>query len=216
MEYKENIRNRHSTRAFLDQQVRIKDIEEILQDARKAPTWLNAQERKIYVAAGNTAKTIRKEYYERAKNDMIGISDFTAVHRTEWSEVAQKNMADHVKRYEEFLGDENEKFLRSQDILFNAPAFVYLALPKDAPKWAILDLGAFEEEILMGATDRGIASIVAYAIIKYPDIIRKHLPIPDNEDIVIGIGLGYEDGNDKINQYRSTRRSLSDILIIKK
>ena len=88
-------------------------------------------------------------------------------------------------------------------------------LPKDAPKWAILDLGAFEEAIIMGAADRGIDSIVAYSIIKYPDIIRRHFPITEEKDIVMGIALGYEDQEAKINQYRSKRVSLDSFLTAK-
>ena len=215
MEYREVIRKRHASRLFTPQQVRVSELEDVITEAQRAPSWMDAQEREVLLATGSVAKMIRNEYMERAKNGVIGISDFTVVHRTEWSDQAQRNMDQFERNIEEFLGDEVRLFVDVQDYLFNAPAFIFLVLPKDASKWAILDLGAFEEAIIMGAADRGIDSIVAYSIIKYPDIIRKHFPISDNKDIVMGIALGYEDKEAKINQYRSKREPLGSFLTAK-
>lgn len=105
-------------------------------------------------------------------------------------------------------------FLLAQDNLFYAPSLIFLTLPKDASKWAILDAGAFEEAILLSAANKGIDSIVAYSIIKYPDMIRKYLPIPDNEDSVIGIALGDKEEAATINRIHSKRIGVSDILTI--
>jgi len=92
-----------------------------------------------------------------------------------------------------------------QDELFDAPAIVFLTLPKEASKWAIMDLGAFEMAIMLSAANKGIASMPAYAFVKYPEIIRSHLPIPDEEDIAMGIGLGYAKEDAHINMYQSKK-----------
>lgn len=215
MDFTEVIKNRHATRWFSRQQVKRSDIREIVAEAHTAPSWMNAQERKVYVAVGNTAKVIRTEFDERAKNGMIGISDFTEVHRSEWSQKAQKNMYHYSQSLEKDLGEHLDDFVHSQDTIYNAPALLYLTLPKNPNRWAILDLGAFEQTILLSATGRGIDSIVSYAIIKYPDIIRKHLPIPEDEEIAIGIALGYADEEHLLNRYRTDRVTLDDILFMK-
>ena len=67
--------------------------------------------------------------------------------------------------------------------------------------------------ILLAATAKGIDSIPAYEIAKYPDILRKHLPIPDDEDIIIGIALGYS-SDEKINTYKSKRMDVDEVLKI--
>ncbi len=69
--------------------------------------------------------------------------------------------------------------------------------------------------LVLSATEHGLDSIVSYASVKYPEILRKYLPISDDENIVIGIGLGYRDENVKINQFRSTRVSMSQFSTIK-
>lgn len=215
MEFSEVLAGRHATRQFARQQVRKDELREIVREARQAPSWMNAQEGKVYIAVGDTAKAIRREYEERAAKGVIGISDFTVVHRTEWSADAQKNMDCFEKNVEKHLGDTLKDFVSAQDNLFHAPALLFLTLPKNASKWAVLDLGALEQTVLLCAANRGVASIVAYSIIKYPDIIRRHLPIPEDEDIAMGIGLGYEDGDAPINAFRSKRVPLDRILYIK-
>ena len=63
--------------------------------------------------------------------------------------------------------------------------------------------------ILLAAKSHGVDSLVAYESIKYPDVLRKYCKIPDNEEIVIGIPLGYEDDN-ITNKFRAKKLSLDE------
>ena len=63
--------------------------------------------------------------------------------------------------------------------------------------------------ILLSARANGVDSIPAYETIKYPDVIKKHCKIPENEDVIIGIALGYEDDN-VINKHRTERLALDE------
>ena len=56
-------------------------------------------------------------------------------------------------------------------------------------------------------------SIPAYELVKYPYILRNNLPILDDEDIIMGIALGYE-SDEHINEYESPRLDLDEILKI--
>ena len=64
--------------------------------------------------------------------------------------------------------------------------------------------------IMLSAKAHGIDSVPAYEAISYPDILRKHMKIPDDEDIVIGIALGYEDKDSILNKFKSTKLSLDE------
>ncbi len=216
MDFKDVITKRHAVRRFTDRQIESSIIEDIVDDARRSPSWVDAQETRVFVAMGHVAKAIRQGYIEHAEKHMIGVSDFTVVHRSEWSAAAQRNMQAFSEDIEAHLGNEFEEFVHAQDTLFNAPAFLFLTIPKTAAKWAIMDLGAFEQSILLSATDHGLGSVVAYSFVKYPDIIRKYMPIPNAYDIAIGIGLGYEDKTARINTFQSRRMPVDSILTITK
>ena len=109
------------------------------------------------------------------------------------------------KEVGEHLKDPTMKtFADAQKILFNTPTMVYLALPKKRLTYSILDLGAIEMSIPLAAKSHGIDSLVAYESINFPDIIRKYCKVQDDEDIVIGIALGYEDESE-VNKFRATK-----------
>ncbi len=213
MEFEEILKRRRSVRRFTNQQVREETIIQIMNEARHAPTWANAQETRIYVAAKGTARMIRKEY-EEASAKGLGLSDYSFTHREDWSERERKAMKNFEGQIGSFIGDDYSEFIEVQNSLFNAPCIAYLTLPYDASTWSKSDLGAMEMLILLCAANREVDSIVAQAFVKYPEIIRKHLQIPESEEIIIGIGLGYK-ADDNINEFRSPRKSLTNILTIK-
>ena len=71
-----------------------------------------------------------------------------------------------------------------------------------------MDLGGFEQTLLLSAANKGVDSITAYSMVKYPDVIRKYLNIPDTYAVAIGIALGYA-SDSKINTFRSERMTLN-------
>ncbi len=77
MEFSKVLKQRHAVRRFTDCQIKREILFEILNDARMAPSWANAQERRVYVAMRDTAHNIRKAYAEQAKKGLIGLSDFS-------------------------------------------------------------------------------------------------------------------------------------------
>ena len=49
---------------------------------------------------------------------------------------------------------------------------------------------------------------MAYSLVTYPDVLRKYLKVPEDEDIIVGIALRYEDEDKIVNKFRSTRLPL--------
>ena len=62
--------------------------------------------------------------------------------------------------------------------------------------------------LMLAAIDYGVDSLVAYSLVTYPDVLRKYLKVPDDEDIIVGIALRYEDEDKIVNKFRSTRLPL--------
>ena len=63
---------------------------------------------------------------------------------------------------------------------------------------------------MLAAKDYGIDSVVAYELAKYPDVLRKYAKIPDNEDICVGIALGYEN-DDAVNKFRAKKNTIDEV-----
>ena len=203
--FNELMEQRHSVRYFQSKEIPDQTLKEIMSTALKSPSWCNSQAWSIYVASGKTLSEIRKEWISRNEQGIKGNADIDPGHRTDTAERTQNNMNKLFKEVGEHLKDPTMKtFADAQKILFNTPTMVYLALPKKRLTYSILDLGAIEMSILLAAKSHGVDSLIAYESIKFPDIIRKYCKIQDDEDIVIGIALGYEDESE-VNKFRATK-----------
>ena len=211
MNFKELMKERHSARYFQSKEIPKDVLKEIISTSLLSPSWGNSQPWNIYVASGETLSEIRKIWISKGNEKIKGYADMDPAHRTNFSERSQKNMEILTKYAQECnIKDPNCKsFGGVQYELFNAPTVVYLTLPKGYTNYSVLDLGGLEMSIMLAAKDLGVDSIPAYVTILYPDVIRKYCKIPDNEHIIIGIALGYEDDN-VINKYRANKMTLDD------
>jgi len=209
--FKELMKERHSARKFQAKEIPENILKEIVSEALDCPSWCNSQPWNVYVVTGKPLEEIRKEWIAKNNEKIKGYSDIPPVHRTEFSERCQKNMDEEFKLIKETTKDpEMTKFWQLNVECFNSPAIVYLTLHKGHSKWSVYDLGGFGMALMLAAKDHGVDSVVAYELAKYPDILRKYAKIPDNEDIAIGIALGYE-ADDIVNKFRAKKSTLEEV-----
>lgn len=214
MNFLDVMEKRHSSRDFKNDEVSEDTLRKIVNIACMSPSWENSQPWNVFIATGETLEKIRERWIAENNQKIKGSADMNPGHRTNFSERGQKNMAEFMDAIGKFDDDEDlENFNHVQHILFNSPAVVYLTLPKNHTQWSIYDLGGFGMSLMLAATDLGVDSIPAYELVKYPYILRDNFPIPDDEDIIRGIALGYE-SEEHINQYQSPRLELDEILKI--
>lgn len=211
MQFCETLEARRSVRVFKDAPVDEALIADIVRDAQKAPSWVNAQEWKVYAVTG---QALEKWRAEQARLDRAGVkaaSETAPAHREQYSAAAQENMRVFTqRRIDAGLAEIKDE---SQAWLFHAPCVMLLTVPKGRGDYAILDLGGFGQTLMLAAADRGVDSLIAYNLVKYPDVIRKYAPVPEGEELVIGIALGYA-AEHPLNEFRSTRRDVADILTV--
>jgi len=209
--FKGLMKDRHSARDFQKKEIPEETLKEIVRIALDSPSWCNSQPWNVYVVSGKPLEEIRKVWIAKNDEKIKGYADLQPVHRTEFSERCQKNMEEEFKLIKESTKDpELQAFWRKNIECFNAPTIVYLTLHKGHSKWSCYDLGGFGMALMLAAKDLGVDSVVAYELAKYPDVIRKFVKIPENEDIAVGIALGYEN-DDIVNKFRAKKSTLEDV-----
>ena len=209
--FKELMKQRHSARRFQPKEIPEETLKAIMTAALDSPSWCNSQPWNVYVVSGKPLEEIRKIWIAKNDEKIKGYADLQPVHRTEFSERCQKNMEEEFKLIKESTKDpELQAFWRKNIECFNAPTIVYLTLHKGHSKWSCYDLGGFGMALMLAAKDFGVDSVVAYELAKYPDVIRKFVKIPENEDIAVGIALGYEN-DDIVNKFRAKKSTLEDV-----
>ena len=208
--FDELMKQRHSVRYFQQKEIPSSTLKEIMSTALHSPSWCNSQSWSIYIASGKTLSEIKKEWLPKNEQGIKGYADIPPDHREDAAEKSQNNMKALFKGIGDLCKDESLKsFMDAQKILFNASTIVYLTVPKKRITYSILDIGAIEMAILLAAKSHGVDSLIAYEAIKFPDIIRKYCRVPEDEDILIGIALGYEDEN-LVNKFRAKKYTIDE------
>ncbi|MBN1366551.1 MAG: nitroreductase [Dehalococcoidales bacterium] len=211
MDVIEAILNRHSVRDFSSKPVPKDVIMKILELATHSPSGGNGQPWEVFVATGASLDNIRRIYQERFQN---GIASFGPP--TQLPDFILKRMAANINEMINFLGlNPNDpasfKVIEKWgSMLFGVPVLVVTCMDKALS--SNLDIGLFTQTICIAAQGYGVDSLIAMAFIAQQDVLRQGLKIPDNLNIITGIGLGYPNQNSIIKNYRSSRRPISEVV----
>jgi nitroreductase len=96
--------------------------------------------------------------------------------------------------------------------LFDAPYVIYLHFNRELNPYALLDSGAIIQTIALLAVEKGLGTCILARSVSYPDVIRKHAGIPENQDLVMGMAIGHPIQDHPANQFRSPRGKPAEFL----
>ncbi|MBW1605884.1 nitroreductase family protein [Lactobacillus sp. Sy-1] len=206
------ILQRKSIRKFNDRPVSDDDLKRIIDVAKHAPSWINAQSVRVTVVRGARLEEIRKQHAELNNDENVHTSSVISYDGMDkWDERSQKNMMGWVANAQKQLGESWMKTAGQQsNRLFDAQAIVYLSLPVNYSEWSLIDMGLLAQSIMLAAFDLGIDSIPAFEFIKYPAQLAKHLELPEGELPIFAVGLGYRDAEFELNQLSADRMKSED------
>lgn len=212
------IKGRQSTRWFTDKKIPINTLLDIIKLAQQAPSWVNSQPIRVYLAMGNTLDKIKQEHAKLNQSPKIQSNPVIPFRSTkQWDQASQNNMNNWFAGNCQQVGSNWFKVMgKVCDRLYNANAVVYLSLHKNFSDWSVLDLGSFSQTIMLAAYNKEVASLPAYQFVQYPNHLHELLNLPDDEEVVFGIGLGYRDEKAPINRIHSTRMKTNQILKVLK
>lgn len=78
--------------------------------------------------------------------------------------------------------------------------------------WGGVDCGLYINSFMLAARSLGVDSIAQAALASYPDFVREYFGLPENRKLVCGISFGYADTGHPINEYRTERAPISDVV----
>lgn len=210
------LNSRHSVRAFKPEPVEKETIARIAALATRAPSWGNTQPWEIFVAGGEPLERLRKAFLERFDQGVPIQPDLPRPQS--WPPALQQRMVEsQARRYAAIGMDPNDAAAKRASSrrnfeFFDAPVVVYLCMDRTLTPWSIFDLGAAAQSLMLAAREHGVDSVPAVNLVGYPDLIRAELGIPDSLMILIGIALGFGDPAQPVNQYRSQRRPVDEVV----
>ena len=210
------ILSRRSVRAFLPDAVDESLIREILELAARAPSGTNMQPWRAYVFSGETKQKLSRAILdsgiraEKAKWDEYKYypDQFFEPYLTRRRAVGF-SLYGHLG-----IGKRDVDQMRKQHdrnfVFFDAPVGMIFTIDRKLNQGSWIDYGMFLQNLMIAARGRGLHTCPQAAFAPYHNQIRPVLNIGDNEIVVCGMALGYEDTSKPENDLRTERAPLEE------
>ncbi len=214
----EAITTRRSIRAFLPTPVAREDIEAILKVAARAPSGSNTQPWKVYVLTGDIrdrlAQAINEVWHDPAQ---------LSQHKEEYDYYPREWVSPYVDRRRKVGWDlyallgltrDNKSGMHAQHgrnfAFFDAPVGLIFTIDRVMEQGSWLDYGMFMQNIMVAARGRGLDTCPQAAFTQFHKLIADVLGLPDSEQLVCGMALGFADPAKIENSLVTERAPLSD------
>ncbi|KAJ7721554.1 nitroreductase [Mycena maculata] len=215
------MKNRFSCRYYLPEPVPQKIIEEIIDAARCSPSGNNMQPwEKVYCISGAMKDAISREMMQAHQEapDAYSAQYLYYPAGPIPPEYARRRFEFGKHHYAPLHIDHGDLkgrarvSMRNYDF-YGAPVAFIFTINNALTQGSWLDVGYFLQSMNIGARARGLETISQEAPAKYQLILRKNLPISDNEVVALAMGIGYPD-LDKVGQFsaKQPKREVSDII----
>lgn len=211
MNFDQLIRERKSIRGYKSDPVPRDIIDEIIETAKWAPSSMNTQPWYVHVLTGEPLNKIREG---NTNNMLAGVPpkrDFPMKEAYE-GDHRQRQIDVAIQLFTEMEIARDDKAKRQDWVMrgfrqFDAPVSVVLTYDKYLEPAAIsqFDLGALSHAIVLAAWERGLGCVINGQGIMQSSVVREHAGIPDDQNIMICIAMGYPDYEFPANRVKSVR-----------
>lgn len=221
------IRQRRTVRDFLPTPIPEEVLEEILDDARHAPSWSNTRPYCVAVASGKRLERLKKTYVQAfdaalglhhrepmsiAKGMLLGRrgglpdGDFRTwkPYPTDLRPRSQKVGKALYRHLGIQRGDRDARdaFARRNLEFFDAPTVLWLFVHKGLLPFSAHDAGLMLQTLMLAAQARGVNSCPLGVLATWRHPVDAEFRIPDNYRLITGLALGYA-SDAPVNDFRA-------------
>ena len=206
MELATAIRDRKSARAFIDRVVPKEITEQVLKLALCAPSGLNLQPWRIYVVTGEEKARLSRVLLKAYREKQVSCSPKTEKPLPQKYSRRAGGLPHYLASFLQNDGITFTKFVNEGSCNFyGAPVAVLLCQEKIFPKDRLVDIGICAGYLLLAAGSLGLDTCPVALIAEYQDEIKDLLNIDPDNDIIMGVAMGYADAESPFNAYKSSR-----------
>ena len=207
---------RYSCRAYKPEQVPREVIERILTTAQKTASWCNSQPWQVTITSGEATQKFRDVLYPVAASGAPNSGDFPFPR--EYKGVYLERRRESGFQLYNTLGIERgDRAAYAEQALqnfkfFGAPHVAIITTDEALGVYGAVDCGGYVTSFMLAAQALGVATVPQAALAFHSDVLRKHFGFGDDRRVVCGISFGYPDADHKVNNYRTNRAPLGDVV----
>jgi nitroreductase len=193
------ILGRRSIRAFLEQPVSREIVTDILEVSSRAPSGTNMQPWRVYVLGGERLRQVCDRIVAAFDDPALNAS-----HTEEYAYYPRQWFSPYLDRRRtvgfalyKLLGiakGEKDKMHRQHARnfrFFDAPVGLIFTIDRRLAVGSWLDYGMFLQNIMVAARARGLDTCPQAAFAQFHRILTEELELPEHEQVVCGMSLGY-------------------------
>jgi nitroreductase len=205
------IRSRKAVRVFRSDAVSQKDIIDILDVARTAPSNSNMQPWRVHVLRGRSKESLSEALVRAHVADLHPPLQHVPDPMPEAYRPMQEEFG---ARYYGALGiDKADVAGRARATgrnfgFFGAPVGLIFTIDARLKKHSWLDYGLFLQTVMIAARARGLDTCPQVSFARYQTIIAEHLLLEPGFDVVCGMSLGYADHDSVVNRLAIPRETV--------
>ncbi len=204
---------RHSVRAFTKQPVPQDLLERLLRQARLAPSGANLQPGRFWAVEGAARERLVAALCQAWQQQTPEAEDYDYFPRPMPLALRKRQVAAAQALYEALgvaRGNTQGRALQFERNFrfFDAPVALVVTIERDFGAGGFMDLGMCLHGLMLAAQAQGLASCAIGALASYPHIVRAALGLPETEQVVCGMALGWEDREAPVNRTRTVREQL--------
>ena len=214
----EAITSRRSVRAFLPDPVADDTIRDILTVAARAPSGTNMQPWKVYVTTGAVKTALSRAILDSGIRAEKAKWDEYRYYPDQFFEpyLSRRRAVGYALYGHLGIGKRDVDQMRRQHdrnfVFFDAPVGMIFTIHRNLNQGSWIDHGMFLQSVMIAARGRGLHTCPQAAFAPYHNQIRPVLGIPDEEVVVCGMALGYEDTSKPENRLRTERAPLEEFV----
>ncbi|MBI5439679.1 MAG: nitroreductase [Deltaproteobacteria bacterium] len=202
---------RWSCRSFRPEAPPREVVEAILSDAARAPSAVNLQPWRVWVAGGEELERLTRSLLRAYREKRVGCSPGGGRIPAASEPRGPASFAGMGKileaRGEDFGSFINEGSCR----LYGAPVGVFCFLEAGEPVSRLLDCGIWFAYLLLSAQARGLGTCPVGLLAAYADEVREALFVPDGYSFACAAALGYPHEGDAINDFRTPKLGIDTV-----
>ncbi len=198
----EAILSRRSVRAFRPDPVPRGVVAEILSLASRAPSGTNVQPWKVRVVAGEVrdrlCKAMLDAYLNKGEEEFAPPYNYYPVKWRDPFLARRRKVGWDLYGLLGITRDDKAGMTKQHArnfMFFGAPVGLIFTMDKDLELGSWIDYGMFLENVMLAARGKGLDTCPQAAIANAHKVLREELQIPDTEQIVCGMSLGYAEPN---------------------
>jgi nitroreductase len=207
------MKERRSVRAYQEKPVSRADIEAVIAAAGLAPSAINLQPWEFIVSYGEEkerlVRRLKKAHAERKVSCGPGTArplpqKYAGRSRKAFA-VMEPKISQTGMAFNRFIEEGSCSF-------YGAPVAIIVTIDRVFPSIRCLDVGLGVSYLLLAAQARGLSTCPIGLIVAYADEIADVLAIAPEKEILLGIALGYADESAPVNDFKTGREELNEIL----